>query len=120
MNRPQAQLFPAVGQGLIELDNDELVVIRFARTRVAADAKGKIIIVDNTDVFVIEDDDIFDSVEWKCEMKSGAHVAGQHGLRKPVRIFDIHEIGGAGFLDRLSGARQFNLENLLESLEIAL
>ena len=79
MNPLQAPLFPAVGQRLIQLDNDELVVIRFARTRVAADAKGKIIIVENTDVFVIEDDDIFDGVEWKCEMKSRAHVASQHG-----------------------------------------
>jgi hypothetical protein len=95
MNPLQAPLFPAVGQRLIQLDNDELVVIRFARARVAADAKGKIIIVQDTNVLAIEDDDIFDSVEWKCEMKSRAHVASQHGLRKPVRIFDIHEIDEA-------------------------
>ena len=58
----------------------------------AADAKGKIIIVDNTDVFVIEDDGIFDGVEWKCEMKS-THVASHATGSKAGAYLDIHEIG---------------------------
>src|SRR5258705_11626167 len=120
MTRTQAKLFPAVGQRLIELDDDELIVIRFARARVTSDTEWEIIVVNDTDVFVIEDDDIFDGVKWECEMKSRAHVASQDRLRESVRIFDIHEIDGAGFLDRLSGARQFNLEDLFESFKIAL
>ena len=53
-------------QRLIEPNNDELTVIRLARADVTPDAKGEVVVVQDTDVLAIEDHDVLDGdKEWK-------------------------------------------------------
>src|SRR5262245_6738561 len=67
---------PCCSQWPIQLDDDKFVVVRLSRTYVAADAKGKVVIVEDTNMARVEKEHVFDGLERKREAKTQPHISG--------------------------------------------
>lgn len=104
----------------VELDDDELVIVRLARAEVAADAERIVIIVQNPDVFLVEKDNIFDRDKGEGEVLPDPDVTGLPGRRDEVRVGNTQEINREVFGHRGLGSSELDLIDGFEAVEIAL
>ena len=84
----------AVLQGPVQFDYDELLVIRLAAADMTADTEREVVIVQNTDVFPVEKEDVLNRREGKGEVPADADITGLSRLGDAVRIGDAQEIDG--------------------------
>lgn len=78
----------------VEFDNDELFVVRLAAADMTADTEREVVIVQDTDVFPVEKENVFNRLERKGEVPADTDITGLSGLGDAVRIGDAQEIDG--------------------------
>src|SRR6266536_4274595 len=63
-------------QGPVELDNNELIVVRLPAADMTADTEWEVVIVQNADVFRVKEEDVLNRHERKGEVPVDADITG--------------------------------------------
>jgi len=73
-------------QGPIELNNNELLVVWLPAADMTADTEREVVIVQNADVFLVEEEDVLNRRKRKGEVPADADITGLSRLGNAVRI----------------------------------
>ena len=116
---PSVRAAPAL-QGPVELDNNKLIVVRLPAADMTADTEWEVVIVQNADVFRVEEEDVLNRRERKGEVPADADITGLSRLGDAVRIGDAQEIDGQPLVHEGAWRAKRDLVDCLKPIQIAL